>query len=95
MINGSALLITRFFEMYTEYKCEHNLVREYVNTLYTVSIESMLYMYDKIADLNEYLIELENYLFIKYYRVFDTVGSNQILMLILSINPNQCTTIVP
>ena len=67
----------------------------YVNTLYTVSIESMLYMYDKIADLNEYLIELENYLFIKYYRVFDTVGSNQILMLILSINPNQCTTIVP
>ena len=32
MINGSALLITRFFEMYTdytEYKCEHNLVRVY------------------------------------------------------------------
>ena len=35
MINRSDLLITRFFEMYTdytEYKCEYNLVRVYVIT---------------------------------------------------------------
>ena len=30
----------------------------------------MLYMYDKIADLNQYLIELESYLFIKYFEYF-------------------------